>query len=86
MLSRSLTVGCHAMDIGAMTLVMWAFEERGKNMEFYECVSGAWIHAAYFRPGGLQVDIQKGILHDIYIFIEQFTLHKVDVGIIGSIL
>ena len=43
-------------------------------MEFYERVSGARMHAAYFRPGGLQVDIPKGLLDDIYMFIEQFTL------------
>ena len=43
-------------------------------MEFYERVSGARMHAAYFRPGGLQIDIPKGLLNDIYVFIEQFTV------------
>jgi len=43
-------------------------------MEFYERVSGARMHAAYFRPGGLQVDIPKGLLDDIYMFTEQFML------------
>jgi NADH:ubiquinone oxidoreductase subunit D len=43
-------------------------------MEFYERVSGARMHAAYFRPGGVQVDLPKGLLNDIYMFIEQFTL------------
>ena len=47
-------------------------------MEFYERVSGARMHAAYFRPGGLQVDIPKGLLNDIYMFIEQFTLRLIE--------
>ena len=73
-LNHLLAVGCHAMDVGAMTPFLWAFEEREKLMEFYERVSGARMHATYFRPGGLQTDIPKGLLHDIYMFIEQFTL------------
>ena len=73
-LNHLLAVGCHAMDVGAMTPFLWAFEEREKLMEFYERVSGARMHAAYFRPGGMQVDIPKGLLDDIYMFIEQFTL------------
>jgi len=73
-LNHLLAVGCHAMDVGAMTPFLWAFEEREKLMEFYERVSGARMHAAYFRPGGLQVDIPRGLLDDIYMFIEQFTL------------
>eukprot|EP00984_Skeletonema_dohrnii_P037521 scaffold39666_cov649-Skeletonema_dohrnii-CCMP3373.AAC.3 len=47
-------------------------------MEFYERVSGARMHAAYFRPGGLQVDIPKGLLDDIYMFTEQFTLRLIE--------
>lgn len=74
LLNHLLAVGCHAMDVGAMTPFLWAFEEREKLMEFYERVSGARMHAAYFRPGGVQVDLPKGLLNDIYMFIEQFTL------------
>ena len=73
-LNHLLAVGCHAMDVGAMTPFLWAFEEREKLMEFYERVSGARMHAAYLRPGGLQVDIPTGLLNDIYMFAEQFTL------------
>jgi NADH dehydrogenase (ubiquinone) Fe-S protein 2 len=47
-------------------------------MEFYERVSGARMHAAYFRAGGLQVDIPKGLLDDIYMFTEQFTLRLIE--------
>jgi len=52
---------------------LWAFEEREKLMEFYERVSGARFHAAYIRPGGVAYDIPKGLIEDIYIFIEQFV-------------
>jgi NADH dehydrogenase (ubiquinone) Fe-S protein 2 len=73
-LNHLLAVGCHAMDVGAMTPMLWSFEEREKLMEFYERVSGARMHAAYFRPGGVNLDLPIGILDDIYIFIEQFYL------------
>jgi NADH dehydrogenase (ubiquinone) Fe-S protein 2 len=73
-LHHLLAVGCHAMDVGAMTPFLWAFEEREKLMEFYERVSGARMHAAYFRPGGVSQDLPIGILDDIFIFIEQFSI------------
>jgi NADH dehydrogenase (ubiquinone) Fe-S protein 2 len=41
-------------------------------MEFYERVSGARMHAAYFRPGGVNQDLPKGLLNDIYLFVNQF--------------
>jgi|TARA_B110000261_G_C13094623_1_gene361300 NADH dehydrogenase (ubiquinone) Fe-S protein 2 len=72
-LNHLLAVGCHAMDVGAMTPFLWAFEEREKLMEFYERVSGARIHSAYIRPGGISQDIPLGLLDDIYIFAEQFA-------------
>jgi len=71
-LNHLLAVGCHAMDVGAMTPFLWAFEEREKLMEFYERVSGARMHAAYIRPGGVAMDLPIGILDDIYFFIKQF--------------
>lgn len=53
-----MAVGTHALDVGAITPFFWLFEEREKMMEFYERVSGARMHAAYIRPGGVsQVDI-----------------------------
>src|SRR3546814_1369405 len=73
-LNHLLAVGCHAMDVGAMTPMMWAFEEREKLMEFYERVSGARLHAAYVRPGGVAQDLPIGLLDDIYQFVEQFPL------------
>jgi NADH dehydrogenase (ubiquinone) Fe-S protein 2 len=71
-LNHLLAVGCHAMDVGAMTPFLWGFEEREKLMEFYERVSGARMHAAYVRPGGVSRDIPLGLLDDIYIFASQF--------------
>jgi NADH dehydrogenase (ubiquinone) Fe-S protein 2 len=74
LLNHLLAVGCHAMDVGAMTPFLWAFEEREKLMEFYERVSGARMHAAYIRPGGISSDIPMGFLDDLYLFINQFNL------------
>ena len=54
MLNHLLAVS--ALDVGAMTPYFWGFEEREKLMEFYESVSGARMHAAYFRPGGVNQD------------------------------
>jgi NADH dehydrogenase (ubiquinone) Fe-S protein 2 len=73
-LNHLLAVGCHAMDVGAMTPFLWAFEEREKLMEFYERVSGARMHAAYIRPGGVNTDLPMGFLDDLFIFCEQFSL------------
>jgi len=71
-LNHLLAVGCHAMDVGAMTPFLWAFEEREKLMEFYERVSGARMHAAYIRPGGVSIDLPLGFLDDLFLFIKQF--------------
>ena len=78
-LNHLLAVGCHAMDVGAMTPFLWSFEEREKLMEFYERVSGARMHAAYFRPGGVHTDIPAGLLNDIFIFVEQFNTRLLEV-------
>jgi NADH dehydrogenase (ubiquinone) Fe-S protein 2 len=72
-LNHLLAVGCHAMDVGAMTPFLWAFEEREKLMEFYERVSGARMHSAYIRPGGVSLDLPCGFLDDVYLFLDQFN-------------
>jgi NADH dehydrogenase (ubiquinone) Fe-S protein 2 len=72
-LNHLLAVGCHAMDVGAMTPFLWAFEEREKLMEFYERVSGARMHAAYIRPGGLSSDFPAELLNDIKVFSINFS-------------
>jgi NADH dehydrogenase (ubiquinone) Fe-S protein 2 len=78
-LNHLLAVGCHALDVGAMSPFMWAFEEREKLMEFYERVSGARMHSAYFRPGGVVSDIPEGLSDDIYLFISQFNLRLAEI-------
>lgn len=72
-LNHLLALTTHALDVGAMTPFLWGFEEREKLMEFYERVSGARMHAAYIRPGGVSQDIPLGLLNDIYLFISQFN-------------
>jgi NADH-quinone oxidoreductase subunit D len=64
-LNHILNTTAHALDVGAMTPILWLFEEREKLMEFYERVSGARFHAAYFRPGGVHQDLPDGLLGDI---------------------
>jgi NADH dehydrogenase (ubiquinone) Fe-S protein 2 len=72
-LNHLLAITAHALDVGAFTPFLWAFEEREKLMEFYERVSGARMHAAYFRPGGVSEDIPIGFLNDVYSFCLQFS-------------
>lgn len=56
-LNHLLWVGAHALDIGAMTVFLYAFREREDLVDCYEAVSGARMHAAYFRPGGVYRDL-----------------------------
>ena len=76
-LNHLLALTAHALDIGAMTPFLWAFEEREKLMEFYERVSGARMHAAYIRPGGVTHNIPNGLLFDISLFIKKF-IYRID--------
>ena len=72
-LNHLLSLTTHALDVGALTPMLWAFEEREKIMEFYERVSGARMHASYIRPGGVRYDIPNGLLSDIYLFVSNFS-------------
>ncbi|HNC51089.1 MAG TPA: NADH-quinone oxidoreductase subunit D [Accumulibacter sp.] len=56
-LNHLLWVGCHGLDVGAMTMVLYAFREREDLIDAYEAVSGARMHAAYYRPGGVYRDL-----------------------------
>jgi NADH dehydrogenase (ubiquinone) Fe-S protein 2 len=71
-LNHIMAVTTHAMDVGALSPFLWSFEERERLMEFYERVSGARMHAAYIRPGGVNYDLPIGLLDDIYTFISGF--------------
>jgi NADH dehydrogenase (ubiquinone) Fe-S protein 2 len=73
LLNHLLALTCHAMDVGALTPFLWAFEEREKLMEFYERVSGARMHAAYVRPGGVAHDLPHGLCEDIFRFSQQYA-------------
>ena len=71
-LSHLLNVTTQALDVGALTPPLWGFEEREKLMVFYERASGARLHAAYFRPGGVHQDLTPQLIDDIDIWAEAF--------------
>ena len=76
LLNHLLALTTHAIDVGALTPFLWAFEEREKLMEFYERVSGARMHAAFFRPGGIAHDLPLKLLLEIYIFCKFIILNS----------
>ncbi|RED53327.1 NADH-quinone oxidoreductase subunit D [Aestuariispira insulae] len=71
-LNHLLNVPAYAMDIGAMTPMFWAFEEREKLMEFHEAVCGARLHANYYRVGGVHQDMPAGLADQILAWAEDF--------------
>ncbi len=71
-MNHILAVTTGALDLGAVTPSLWAFEEREILMEFYERVSGARMHANYFRPGGVRRDLPDGLADDIDAWAERY--------------
>ncbi|XP_013414127.1 NADH-ubiquinone oxidoreductase 49 kDa subunit isoform X1 [Lingula anatina] len=71
-MNHLMGITTHILDIGGLTPLFWMFEEREKLMEFYERVSGARMHAAYVRPGGVSQDIPIGLMDDIHQWLLQF--------------
>ncbi len=71
-LNHILNTTTQALDVGALTPPLWGFEEREKLMGFYERASGARLHAAYFRPGGVHQDLTPQLLDDIDAWCDQF--------------
>ncbi len=63
--NHMLNLGSHIMDVGAMTPNLWLFEVREDTLQFYERVSGARMHANYFRVGGVHQDIPESVLADM---------------------
>ncbi|MBA3525598.1 MAG: NADH-quinone oxidoreductase subunit D [Sphingomonas sp.] len=63
--NHMLNLGAHIMDVGAMTPNLWLFEIREDIMQFYERVSGARMHANYFRVGGVRADLPEKLLADL---------------------
>jgi NADH-quinone oxidoreductase subunit D len=73
LLNHILNVTTQALDVGAMTPLLWMFEEREKMLGFYERASGARFHSAYIRPGGVHQDLPAGLEEDIAEFADKFT-------------
>jgi len=71
-LSHLLCVTTQALDVGALTPPVWGFEEREKLMVFYERASGARLHANYFRPGGVHMDVPQQLIDDIGAWCDPF--------------
>ncbi|MEX2649654.1 MAG: NADH-quinone oxidoreductase subunit D [Alphaproteobacteria bacterium] len=82
LLNHLLNITSFALDLGAMTPLLWGFEEREKLMEFYERVSGARLHAAYFRPGGVAKDMPAGLEDDILAFCARFPKVVDDIAVL----
>jgi NADH-quinone oxidoreductase subunit D len=78
-LNHLLNVSAHALDAGAMTPLLWLFEEREKLLQFYERASGARFHSAYIRPGGVHQDIPAGMEEDILKWAKGFSKYLDDV-------
>ena len=72
LLNHIFTLCAFAMDVGAMTPMLWGFEDRERLMEFCERVSGARMHMGYFRPGGVAFDLPAGLTDDIQAWAESF--------------
>ena len=79
-LNHLLNAPALALDVGAMTPMLWAFEEREKLMEFHEAASGARLHAAYFRVGGVHQDLPAGMGEDILAWADAFPKFLDDMG------
>lgn len=71
-LNHILNITTYALDVGAITPSLWGFEQREIGMEFYDRVCGARLHANYFRPGGVRLDMPAGLADDMYAFAENF--------------
>jgi NADH:ubiquinone oxidoreductase subunit D len=70
-LNHLLALACHALDVGSMSPIFWAFEEREKILEFYERVSGARMHAVFYRPYTTTLkNLPKNLLIDLLFFVK----------------
>jgi NADH-quinone oxidoreductase subunit D len=77
-INHLLNITTFALDVGAITPALWAFEEREKGMEFYDRVCGARLHANYFRPGGVHQDLPDGLAQDMYEWADESVLKVID--------
>ncbi|MGE4528209.1 MAG: NADH-quinone oxidoreductase subunit D [Rhodospirillaceae bacterium] len=77
-LNHILNLTSYAMDVGAMTPILWGFEIRERGMELYERASGARMHANYFRPGGVACDLPAGLTDRIAVWCDEASAFIVD--------
>jgi len=86
-LNHLLNVGTHALDIGAMTMALYAFREREDLFDVYEAVSGARMHAAYYRPGGVYRDLPDHMpQYEVNKFKNAAAVKKLNESRSGSVL
>jgi NADH-quinone oxidoreductase subunit D len=86
-LNHLLNIGTHALDIGAMTMVLYTFREREDLMDVYEAISGARLHAAYYRPGGVYRDLPDRMpQYQVNRFKNDATVKRLNVAREGSVL
>jgi NADH-quinone oxidoreductase subunit D len=86
LLSHMLQVTTHGNDVGALTPILWGFEEREKLMGFYEAASGSRMHANYFRPGGVHQDLPPKLIEDLIAFCDHFpkVLDDIEILLTGN--
>ncbi len=86
-LNHLLWLGAHALDVGAMTVFLYAFREREDLFDVYEAVSGARMHAAYYRPGGVYRDLPERMpQHETTKFRSEAEIKKLNENRQGSML
>lgn len=86
-LNHLMWLGAHALDIGAMTVFLYAFREREALMDAYEAVSGARMHATYFRPGGVYRDLPGSMpQYKVSKFSKQNKVDQLNLNRQGSLL
>ena len=86
-LNHLLWIGAHGLDVGAMTMFLYAFREREDLMDVYEVVSGARLHATYYRPGGVYRDIPDVMpLHETSKWTNEEDVKRLNENRGGSVL
>ena len=86
-LNHLLWIGTHALDIGAMSMFIYAFREREDLMDAYEAVSGARLHASYYRPGGVYRDLPDSMpQHEVSRFCSEQEAKRLNENRQGSLL
>jgi NADH-quinone oxidoreductase subunit D len=86
-LNHLLWIGAHGLDLGAMTMFIYAFREREDLFDIYEAVSGARMHAAYYRPGGVYRDLPDRMpQHETTKFRSKAQINKLNENRQGSVL